>query len=386
MSINLRVLLFGGGMQSLSISRGLKDSGITVFNLADNKAVGKYSNYIDYFVPIDLQSFELSLMADFINKNSIGVVIPMEDEYAKWLSENKIRLSQLAPLCNIAIVDYSIFQKTINKASVLSICKDNGLPHPRTEAVTLQNVNEIAQSINYPVLIKPDILNGSRGIVKVSGAEELKSVAPEIIRSFGSCSIQEYIENNHYYNVMIYRYSSGEYSQVVVTDITRYYPIKGGSSSFCTTIEPDPNLVEPCKCLLEKLDWTGFADFDVLQSKSGDYKIIEINPRVPASVHAAYISGIDFGRIIVDDMVNKSKSSMEYVPGKQLRFLGLDIAWFIYSPNRFNTHPSWFKFFSKDLYYQEGGIRDFRAMVYSIWSGIIKQLSPSFRKAKSGMN
>ena len=77
---------------------------------------------------------------------------------------------------------------------------------------------------------------------------------------------------------------------------------------------------------------------------------------------------------------------MTYAPGKQLRFLGLDIAWFIASPNRFKAHPSWFKFFNKDLYYQEGGHEDWRAMVFSIWCGIRKQLSPSFRRAKSGMN
>ena len=141
-----------------------------------------------------------------------------------------------------------------------------------------------------------------------------------------------------------------------------------------------------CKDLLDKLHWQGFADFDVLEKGDGDYRIIEINPRIPASVHAAYISGVNFGNIIVKDLLSNESQIYPYNPGMKLRCLGLDIAWFLSSPNRFNVQPSWFNFISRDLYYQEGGIKDFKAMIYSIWLGIKKQLSPSFRKAKAGMN
>lgn len=51
---------------------------------------------------------------------------------------------------------------------------------------------------------------------------------------------------------------------------------------------------------MEILDWVGFADFDVLRTKNGDFKIIEINPRVPASIRAAEISGVNFPALIVE--------------------------------------------------------------------------------------
>jgi predicted ATP-grasp superfamily ATP-dependent carboligase len=141
-----------------------------------------------------------------------------------------------------------------------------------------------------------------------------------------------------------------------------------------------------CKDVLDKLNWEGFADFDVLETKTGDYKVIEINPRIPASVRASAISGVNFGEIIVCDLMCNSRPKYMYQTGKSLRYIGLDIAWFLASSNRFSSQPSWFRFFDKNVYCQEGGFSDFIAMMYSFFSGVKKMLSPSFMRAKKKMN
>lgn len=378
------ILLFGGGLQSLSISRGLKEYKNVVHNIADRHAVGKYGRYIDCFCSITLEKFKPQNLVDYINSNNIDLVIPTEDEYAEWLSLYKPVI--LSPTkAKLAIVDYTTFQTVIDKASLLTFCDQFNIPHPLTINITLDNLHNIPNNISYPILIKPNRSNGSRGISIINNKEELWLKAPQLINVYGDCTLQEFIENDHYYNVMLYRYSDGTWGPYVATKITRFYPVKGGSSCFCSTILNE-ELIRPCKELLAKLNWTGFADLDVLEKNKGIYKIIEINPRIPASVHAAYVSGVNYGQVMVDDLIYNKKSQMKYRPGEQLRFLGLDIAWFLASPHRFKATPSWFKFLGKHLHYQEGGARDMAAMIYSIWCGVKKQLSPSFRKAKAGMN
>ena len=64
--------------------------------------------------------------------------------------------------------------------------------------------------------------------------------------------------------------------------------------------------LEICKKTLDCLGWVGFADFDILEKGDGDYRIIEINPRIPASVHAAAISGVHFGEMIVKDITEST--------------------------------------------------------------------------------
>ena len=96
------------------------------------------------------------------------------------------------------------------------------------------------------------------------------------------------------------------------------------------------------------------ADFDVLQRlDNGEYKIIEINARVPASLRAAQISGVNFPEIIVRDALGQFVPEYIYTPNKTLRYLGIDILWLLKSNKRFHSKPNWLKFIGKDVYYQD---------------------------------
>ena len=173
--------------------------------------------------------------------------------------------------------------------------------HPKNIALENTALKEAADYIGFPALIKPDVSVGARGITLVSNYEELKEKIDSVTLKYGACCLQEYIEHKGrpYYNVMLFRSKDGKILSSTVLEIMRYYPIKGGSSSLGKTIS-SPLLVQICSRTLDLLGWIGFADFDVLQTEEGEYKIIEINPRVPASLRAAAISGVNFPEIIVD--------------------------------------------------------------------------------------
>lgn len=375
------VLLYGGGLQVLSIARSLKESGYNVYAVNDDISLIKHCRYIMKYTAIPCGNVK-QLLQQLLSWE-INVIIPMEDQWAESLSINKSIIEEHTS-AKCAVCNIDVFRLASDKTRLLSFCRLHNLPHPKT-AIIDDNIDSVIEYVGFPSLIKPSISEGARGIVLVDSKEELCAIIPSHLQQYGECSLQEYIKNDHYYNVMLYRCIDGTFANHVVTNISRFYPIKGGSSSLCTTIE-NTKLVDICKQVLNKLEWVGFADFDVLEKDDGDYRIIEINPRVPASVRAAAISGVNFGNIIVSDILTGSVPSYKYTPGKQLRYLGLDVAWFISSPMRFKTKPSWFNFFGKSLYYQEGGYKDWKAMLASIYIGVKKMLSPSFRRQKSGMN
>ena len=118
---------------------------------------------------------------------------------------------------------------------------------------------------------------------------------------------------------MMYRNSKGQILGSVIIKIVRKYPIQAGSSACCISIE-NPELFEICKSTLDKLNWVGMADFDILQRlDNGEYKIIEINPRVPASLRSAYVSGVNFPEIIIRDAAGLEPKTYDYTPGKTIR-------------------------------------------------------------------
>lgn len=379
----MNILLFGGGLQILAIARGLKEVGYGVDVVGSHNEISDRCRFVDKCIQVDVDYLAVDELVNIVNSGQYSVIIPTEDEYSSWLSYNKSKIEQQTK-AKCAIADYDVYALASDKSRLLEFCKECNIPHPKT---TIMNgdYEYVANYVGFPSLIKPSHSAGSRGIKLVQNIDELKEYSKTIIEEYGESSLQEFISNNHYYNVMLYRTMDGEWGNYAITKISRYYPIKGGSSSFCTTIEND-TLLNICKETLDRLGWVGFADFDVLEKGDGDFRIIEINPRVPASVRAATISGVNFGEMIVCGTLGLPLPKYTYKTNQNLRCLGLDVAWFVSSPNRFKCHPSWFKFLGKHLYYQEGGYKDWRAMFTSIYMGVKKMLSPSFRKQKGGMN
>jgi len=379
-----QILIIGGGLQALSVARSLKKEKYNVVALIHENDLSIHSRHIDVLYTTNCNPLKndnyFNKILDILQEHEIDVIIPLSDATAECLSINKEKIEEFYS-AKCAIPSHDIFKKANDKWELISLCEEIGLPHPKTRDIEKDKLEEIATYVGFPALIKPNISVGARGITFVNSLEELRQKYAQVIKQYGKSALQEYIENGGapYYNVMLYRNISGEIVNSVVFKIIRYYPVKGGSSSYGETIYCD-ELVDICKKCLDALGWFGFADFDVLQTTSGEYKIIEINPRVPASLRAAEISGVNFPDLIVKDALGVGYTSYRYKPGKQLRYLGLDIMWFLNSDKRFKSTPSWFNFFGKDLYYQEKG-----AMFSSLLSGIKKIVSPSFRKSKKGI-
>jgi predicted ATP-grasp superfamily ATP-dependent carboligase len=171
-----------------------------------------------------------------------------------------------------------------------------------------------------------------------------------------------------------------------VIDKLRFYPPKGGSSCFIQTVERN-DLVCICFNVSKVLNWEGFIDFDLIEDpRDGIVKIMEINPRVPACIKASVISGIDFIANIVNGSLKKPIKIYKYLPGKYLRYLGMDILWLFTSENRFETKPSWIKtLFSTKERLEDGSFDDLKPFIFGTFGGILRLLNHDFRESKREM-
>lgn len=363
------ILILGGGLQAISVSHSLCRLGCKIYVYSREEEF-KHCKFV--FSTAEIESLSIESVCNFVRKNNVAVIIPMGDKIAEWLSLNKKEIqSQTKAVC--AVEDIDKFKKASSKSELIEICQKNGIRVPKTSSLEGGNIEKAAQYVGFPALIKPDHSVGARGITKVEDIESLKVKLPDIEAKYGLCSLQEFIDNpDFYYNVMLYRYKDGSYATCVMTKILRFYPVSGGSSSLCVTVE-EKELSDLCKRTLDVLDWNGFADFDVLYDKKDQqYKIIEINPRVPASLRAADVAGVNFPQVIVADALGLEKPVMQYNTGVYLRYLGLDVMWFIKSRKRFSTSPSWFKFFGSNIYYQDIYKDNWQLSIYTMYEGVKK--------------
>lgn len=383
------LLLEGEGVQTVCMAKALNKLGHELTALCAQKMSSGYATrylHHKYKCP-DLHHEPVAYKEFFyehLKSHSYDLIIPMIDESATFLSSIKKGLCALYPNTVCAVEDYETFELANDKQQLMEVCEKYNIVHPKTRAITVETMNEVADYVGFPAMIKPNISAGAKGIMRVNSIEELQEALPGTVKDFGACTLQQYVEQpDYYYNVMLFRTKEGKTAAYTVIKIQRYFPLKGGSSCYSETVE-HPFLVQQCEQCLEKLNWHGFADFDILEDKrTGELKIIEINPRVPSSLQASFAAGVNFGEIFVEEYLGEGKhKEYQYKANQQVRWFGLDVMWFLMSPQRFSYRPSWFRFWGKNVSYHDGCWSDPMPMVAGCLQGVVKYLNPSFRKAK----
>lgn len=380
------ILLLDTGTQGYVSANSIKKAGYKVFLLFKGK-----HNYADDSKHV-YKKFEtefnyedpqyLNVVKKIIKDNKIDVIIPMSDLSSRFLSKNK---KQLSHIVKYILPDIEIFEKGYDKNLLMSTCSQNGYPHPYTinNVKNIENINQ--QDLFFPLLIKPNHTCGGRGMTLVKDYKELKRKFPEIYKQYGDCHLQEYIPSGGaQVEVQIFINKKQELVASSVIYKYRWYPENGGSSCCATSIKND-DIVTTCFNLLKDIGWVGFADFDLIEDpRDGNLKIMELNPRMPACVKAAVVSGIDWPTLIVEEYLNKPHKEFTFKPGIILKHLGMECLWFLYSKNRFNTKPFIGNIFNKKIYFQDLDWKDPIPFLKGSWHNFKKQLNPSFRKSKAG--
>lgn len=364
----MNILLAGGGLQGLSCGASLyKKHSVSV--IGKNLQISK-SRFFEHCYEYT-NNLEDSIY-NVLENEYYDVILPISDFTVPFISQQKKAIEESYGV-KCAVPDYEQVYVVEDKSRFMQFCQQNNIPHPKTLPITTETLEKVGNEVGFPALIKPNYSVGARGITKVSTIDELKQKFSIVSDKYGACTLQEFVDNQeYYYNVMMYRGKSGKILASAIIKIIRMYPVGAGSSSCCISVEND-DLIKICSDCLDKLNWVGMADFDVLQRLDNRaYKIIEINARVPASLRGAAISGINFPEIIVNDVTGHNIPVYDYCPGKVMRYLGLDIMWFMKSSNRFKTSPGWFKFWGKDLFYQDIYKEDPSTWFGWLYEGILK--------------
>lgn len=376
-------------IQTLPIAKALKKRGFYVISLCDSKnSYGYYTKYADERIITpstenNVEEFH-QFFIKYLSKNRIDLIIPMNDYSAYYCSLHKKELLNHTALISPNI---DVFLKGYDKNQLMGICEAYNYPHPKTADLSSMSIEEAIKKIGFPAIIKPNKTTGARGFKIVENKASLIEFHKLIQKDYGDCHLQEYIPSGGaQYKVELFVYKKELINSTVIHKI-RFYPQKGGSSCFNQTIEQE-DLVQLCYNVLKTIGWEGFADFDLIEDpRTGVRKIMEINPRIPASIKASFNAGVDFAENIASATLGNQPQRYKYNPGSYLRYFSLDLLWLLSSKERFQIKPAWwYKLFSSDHFLQDGSWDDPKPFIYGTIGGFLKQLNPKFREAKKSMN
>ncbi len=348
----IRVLVMDGGYkQALAMIKGLKDLGCHVTVLCENKFdLCNASRYPDdkivnkrlsewspnFYTPDE----KLQYFRTLLSSGKFDVLMPMIDASTDFVTKNE---KEFGKYVKMACAPRKVFIKAFDKQITFDQAMRSGIPCPNTRR-SEQAIEDFLKSATFPIIIKPRQGRGSIGFHKFESIEEFREKLADPAFDVDEYVVQEFVKFEHRVGINIFMDKHGNVCSSYAVDVTRWFPIDAGSGVAIQSIDA-PNLIEYGAKLLKDLGWYGFADLCFMIDKgTGLPRLLEINGRIPASIKMSYVLGVNisqqFLEMIYDQEVTRHPENSKF--GMYLRHLDMDLAWFLKSPDRFSSTPSWF--------------------------------------------
>jgi predicted ATP-grasp superfamily ATP-dependent carboligase len=241
------------------------------------------------------------------------VVFPSADPDLTALNQLQSRLTDVvrSTLAPAALIDELMDKRRFNDLALRV-----GLPVPRTYTPsTMAEVEEVARSAEYPLIVKPSqpvawkhpdipLAIARAKAILVEEASELLRICRAVAPHGMELLIQEYIPggDEEHYDVHAYIDRNGRSLATYSGRKWRIYPPHAGSGCYVESLHI-PELEELALDILRKVDYRGIANINFKRhSRTGAYKLLEINPRVSQWNILAARSGVNLPWIAYRDV------------------------------------------------------------------------------------
>lgn len=274
-----------------------------------------------------------------LQKKQWNILLPMDDDVLAIVMEHRQEFEQY---CYLPLPPTESYRIAADKGETAQLAMDLGIPVPLTKLpIHLEEIPLLAESIGYPIVIKPRWSSGSRGIRIVHHREQLVEEYGRIHENFRFPVLQEYIEPGVRFDVCLLFDRQGKLKASFVQKEIRHFPLQMGPSTVQESVHA-PELIELALKLLNPLSWYGIVEVEfMIDGRDGKPKLMEINPRFWNSLHLAVLSGVDFPwllyRLVAGEDFNEV---VEYQVGRRCQWLlPGDLLHFLTNPQRMAMDP-----------------------------------------------
>lgn len=357
MSKSIQTTLITNGLlrKSLSATRSLGSKGIkTVVGEASWFSPSGFSKYcqkrVSYPDPKKYRDQFLNWLINQLKIQKNPVFMPMDDDVMEVVMEN---IEIVKKHSKIILPTKIAFDVASDKYETMMLsmkqavrCPETHLPKSESELI------DIAETVVFPLVIKPRKSSGSRGIRKVENKSELLEVFNELKREYEDLMIQECIPLGDRYDVCLLYDENHEIKASFVQKELRHFPIQIGPSTVQESVL-NKELIERTIRLLEPLNWRGIVEVEyMIDSRTNEPVLMEINPRFWNSLDLAVQSGVDFPYLLYQLSMNEKIAVQEnYEVGRKSRWLFPgDLLHFLLNPKRFSMKPSFFSGKKRSIY------------------------------------
>jgi predicted ATP-grasp superfamily ATP-dependent carboligase len=268
---------------------------------------------------------------DRVERHGARVLISTDDGSIHAL---RCRRSAVERHVRLALAHERALELAVAKDSTLAIAADLGIAVPRSIPVTgAAEARGAARQLGFPVVVKPaaswvahDACASRVICTLVVNVQEAARAVEELERAGGSAIVQEWASGARE-AVSLFRADGriwAKFAQVA----HRTWPPLGGASVVRESIPLPADATEAAERLVEAADLDGYSEVEFRRDSAGRALLMEINPRLSASVEIAVRAGVDFPLLLYRWAAGETLHAVHgYRTALRMRWLGGDIAW-----------------------------------------------------------
>jgi predicted ATP-grasp superfamily ATP-dependent carboligase len=239
----------------------------------------------------------LTALEQLFDRAHIQVLIPTTDANVALIRMHRHRLEQY--VCPALAQEAALVIAT-NKERTLEVARYLGLSVPRSVTIYAENeVQAALQEVGLPAVLKPVVSWAWGTKYGVGFAPELITTVDEARRVAATCSqfgvamlLQEYLSGRR--EAISFLYAHGRFYARFAQWARRTMPPLGGTSIVRQSIAfPDDSGVQ-AEHLVSEIGLEGYSEVEFRRDGAGKPFLMEINPRLSASVDIAIRAGVDF--------------------------------------------------------------------------------------------
>ena len=273
----------------------------------------------------------LHFLEQWLVQNGARVLIASSDSTVALLRQHRERLEKHV---QIALARDPAMGAAINKELTLAVARDLGLGIPRGLAVSsVQDVPAALHEIGLPAVIKPveswlwseNQDHGARFASRlVTTADEARQAVEELTRLGGTTLFQQFLTGRR--EAISVMYANHQVYASFAQWAKRTEPPLGGTSVLRQSIALPEDTGEQAERLIREMDLEGYSEIEFRRDQAGIPYLMEINPRLSASVEIAIRSGVDFPTLLYQwASGEKIDKVSHYRVGNWMRYLKGDI-------------------------------------------------------------
>jgi len=328
------LILDASARQSLVTVRSLGRRNLTVAGLDTSRHAPAFSSRwcTQGFVSSGAHGTDayLSDLEQVLDRTEARILIPAHDGTIALLRRHRARLERRV---RIALANETAMTIAVNKEQTLAIAKRLGIAVPPSVSVgAADDVSRALKDVGLPAVVKPSESwigaegQGTRVVSRlVTTPEEAVRAVSEHTRFGGVTLFQPFIPGRR--EAVSFLYANGEVYARFAQWAKRTNPPLGGDSVLRQSIAVPADTGDQAERLVREIDLDGYSEVEFRRDRNGVPYLMEINPRLSASVEMAVRSGVDFPFLVYQWASGEPIDQVDrYRTGGWMRYLRGDLS------------------------------------------------------------